>query len=118
MSDRKILLNPLTQAMVDAIKREEFAKLPAVNVLTCGGCGCNQFMMFETGDVACGNCHEKVAGVRIAADNHRAMVTAIEYATRCDDGVEMLRLWMVGEFDAFRSEWPDAPEEMFPGVVS
>jgi hypothetical protein len=43
---------------------------------------------------------------------------AIQFALKDDDGMQFLRLWNEGEFDAIRREWPDAPEEVFIGADS
>jgi hypothetical protein len=45
-----------------------------------------------------------------------AAVAAIEYALRTDEGLEFLRCWMYGNFEAIRNEWPDAPETVFIGA--
>lgn len=48
--------------------------------------------------------------------NQDAAVAAIEYSLRTDEGMEFLRCWMHGDFDAIRKEWPDAPEAVFIGA--
>lgn len=48
--------------------------------------------------------------------NQGAAVSAIEYALRTDEGLEFLRCWMHGNFDAIRKEWPDVPESVFIGA--
>jgi|AntRauTorcE11897_2_1112592.scaffolds.fasta_scaffold63447_1 hypothetical protein len=46
-----------------------------------------------------------------------AAVAAIDFALQPDsDGVEFLRVWFHGDFDAIRKEWPDAPESVFVGA--
>lgn len=46
-----------------------------------------------------------------------AAVAAIEYALQPDsDGMEFLRVWFEGSFDAIRREWPEAPETVFIGA--
>lgn len=45
-----------------------------------------------------------------------AAIEAMKYALQADEGMEFLRCWMHGEFDAIRSEWPDAPESIFVGA--
>lgn len=45
-----------------------------------------------------------------------AAVAAIQFALADDDGMQFLRLWNEGEFDVIRSEWPEAPEEVFIGA--
>nr|QOQ33437.1 hypothetical protein [Pseudomonas syringae pv. actinidiae] len=42
-----------------------------------------------------------------------AAVAAIKFALNDDDGMQFLRLWNEGEFDVIRSEWPEAPDEVF-----
>lgn len=40
----------------------------------------------------------------------------IDYSIQCgigDDGLEFLRCWREGNFEAIRKEWPDAPEIVF-----
>ena len=60
---KKFLLNPLTQAIIDAENAEKLKNAPAIDVMTCGGCGALAFYIFATGQVACASCHEVVAGV-------------------------------------------------------
>lgn len=43
-------------------------------------------------------------------------VAAIEFALTTDEGLAFLGCWNEGEFEAIRSEWPDAPEEVFIGA--
>lgn len=46
-----------------------------------------------------------------------AAVAAIEFALQPDsDGLEFLRAWFHGDFDAIRKEWPEAPEAVFVGA--
>jgi len=45
-----------------------------------------------------------------------AAIEAMKYALKADEGMEFLRCWMYGEFDAIRKEWPDAPETVFIGA--
>ncbi|MBP3998332.1 hypothetical protein [Pseudomonas koreensis] len=45
-----------------------------------------------------------------------AAVAAIQFALDDDDGMQFLRLWNDGDFDVIRSEWPEAPEEVFIGA--
>ena len=59
----RILVSPLTQALMD---REAVARMPSVNVLSCGGCGTDKWRMFEDGTVACSNCNELGAGVVVS----------------------------------------------------
>lgn len=40
----------------------------------------------------------------------------LEYIADDDDGMQFLRLWNQGDFDVIRSEWPEAPEEVFIGA--
>lgn len=47
-----------------------------------------------------------------------AAVAAIEFAMQTDDGMNFLRCWMQGKFDAIRKEWPEAPEAVFVGADS
>lgn len=63
--DFKFILNPLTQALVDADRKEREDKLPVVDGMSCGGCGCVTFNIFATGQVACAFCHELVAGLEV-----------------------------------------------------
>lgn len=41
---------------------------------------------------------------------------AIEFALATDDGLTFLRLWLHGEFDVIRKEWPEAPSAVFEGA--
>lgn len=43
-------------------------------------------------------------------------IAAIEFALETDDGLQFLRLWMYGEFDDIRRNWPDCPKECFIGA--
>lgn len=45
-----------------------------------------------------------------------AAVAAIEFALRTEEGIEFLRAWQFGNFDAIRKEWPDAPDAVFAGA--
>ncbi|MDZ5605328.1 hypothetical protein SJI00_21365 [Pseudomonas sp. RP23018S] len=45
-----------------------------------------------------------------------AAVAAIQFALEDDDGMQFLRLWNQGDFDVIRSEWPEAPEQVFIGA--
>lgn len=43
-------------------------------------------------------------------------IAAIAFALETDDGLEFLRCWNEGDFDAIRREWPEAPAEVFIGA--
>lgn len=45
-----------------------------------------------------------------------AAIAAMKYALQADEGMEFLRCWLYGNFDAIRKEWPDAPEAVFVGA--
>lgn len=45
-----------------------------------------------------------------------AAVAAIEFALTADEGMEYLRCWNEGEFDACRREWPEAPSDCYIGA--
>lgn len=45
-----------------------------------------------------------------------AAAAAIQFALETDDGLDFLRLWNQGDFDAIRKEWSDAPESVFIGA--
>ncbi len=45
-----------------------------------------------------------------------ASTAAIEFALDADEGMEFLRCWNEGDFDACRREWPEAPEECYIGA--
>ena len=45
-----------------------------------------------------------------------AAVSAIQFALETDDGLAFLRCWNEGNFEAIRSEWPEAPESVFVGA--
>jgi hypothetical protein len=53
-----------------------------------------------------------------SAAGQDAAVAAIEFALRDDDGcgMDFLRCWNEGDFDAIRNEWPEAPEAVFIGA--
>ncbi|RMX08129.1 hypothetical protein D8I35_03110 [Corticibacter populi] len=44
-----------------------------------------------------------------------AATEAIKYAVSIDSGIEYLRCWLHGEFEACRNEWPDAPISCYIG---
>lgn len=48
--------------------------------------------------------------------NQNAAVAAIQFALKTGDGLEFLRCWNEGNFDAIRREWSDAPEAVFIGA--
>lgn len=49
--------------------------------------------------------------------NPSPAVAAIDFALQPDsDGLEFLRVWFHGDFDAIRKEWPEAPESVFIGA--
>ncbi|KAA0946189.1 hypothetical protein FQ186_26095 [Pseudomonas sp. ANT_H14] len=48
--------------------------------------------------------------------NSDAAVAAIQFALDNGEGMSFLRLWNQGDFDVIRSEWPEAPEEVFIGA--
>ncbi|HQS59934.1 MAG TPA: hypothetical protein PLU16_15885 [Gallionellaceae bacterium] len=39
-----------------------------------------------------------------------ATVAAIEFALKTSEGLEFLRVWMHGDFNTIRDEWPDCPK--------
>lgn len=43
----------------------------------------------------------------------RCMQAVIQFALDDDCGLEFLRCWNEGDFEAIRNEWPDAPEDVF-----
>jgi hypothetical protein len=47
-----------------------------------------------------------------------AAVEAIKFALVTDCSMDFLRLWMYGEFDKIRDEWPECPAEVFIGADS
>jgi hypothetical protein len=49
---------------------------------------------------------------------NNAAVEAIKFALVTDCSIDFLRLWMYGEFDKIRSEWPECPLEVFIGADS
>lgn len=48
--------------------------------------------------------------------NSDAAVAAIQFALDDDEGMQFLRLWNQGDFDVLRSEWPEAPEDIYIGA--
>jgi hypothetical protein len=40
-------------------------------------------------------------------------IAAIEYALEANEGIEFLRVWLHGQFDVIRDEWPDAPQSVY-----
>lgn len=48
--------------------------------------------------------------------NSDAAVAAIQFALDDDEGMHFLRLWNQGDFDVLRSEWPEAPEDIYIGA--
>lgn len=49
-------------------------------------------------------------------ENQNAAVAAILFALETDKGLQFLRCWNEGNFDAIRREWPEAPENVFIGA--
>ena len=45
-----------------------------------------------------------------------AAVAAIQFALETDEGLEFLRCWNEGNFEAIRREWPEAPDAVFVGA--
>jgi len=43
-------------------------------------------------------------------------VAAIQFALTSDCGMEFLRCWNDGDFNAIRAEWPEAPQSVFDGA--
>ena len=50
------------------------------------------------------------------ASQGSAAVAAVAFALQTDQGMDFLRLWNEGEFDALRREWPEAPESIYIGA--
>lgn len=50
--------------------------------------------------------------------NTECSTAAIEFAlnNHADGGMEFLRCWFNGDFEAIRKEWPEAPEAVFVGA--
>lgn len=49
-------------------------------------------------------------------DSNDAALAAIEFTLTSDGGIEFLRCWNEGNFQAIRDEWPEAPEAVFIGA--
>lgn len=47
-----------------------------------------------------------------------AAIEAIKFAIKTDDGITFLDLWLHGDFDAIRKEWPECPATVFVGADS
>lgn len=45
--------------------------------------------------------------------DQNAAVEAIKFALVTDEGLAFLKLWLHGEFDAIRREWPECPSTVF-----
>ena len=45
-----------------------------------------------------------------------AAIEAIKFALNTGEGLTFLDLWMHGEFDTIRKEWPDVPQSVFEGA--
>lgn len=56
------------------------------------------------------------AELAAAHEDANAAVAAIAFALEADEGMEFLRCWNQGDFDAIRDEWPEAPEAVFIGA--
>lgn len=48
--------------------------------------------------------------------DNSASVAAIQFALTAEQGMDWLRLWNEGDFDACRKEWPEAPVECYDGA--
>lgn len=83
-------------------------------LIECPHCYCVQEVGGELGKIWCIYCATpfKVG----ARDNNYASVAAIQYALETDEGLEFLRLWNEGDFDAIRDEWEDVPDDVFIGA--
>lgn len=46
-----------------------------------------------------------------------AMTAVIEYAITDSDCDQFLKLWLHGDFDVLRREWPDAPAAIYEGQL-
>jgi antitoxin component of MazEF toxin-antitoxin module len=51
-----------------------------------------------------------------AAAQGDAVLAAMKFAIRADEGMAFLQCWLHGDFDAIRKEWPEAPEAVFIGA--
>lgn len=45
-----------------------------------------------------------------------AFAAAINFALKCDEGLNFLECWLHGDFPEIRRDWPDAPETVFIGA--
>lgn len=50
------------------------------------------------------------------ARKQSASIAAIRFALEADEGLEFLRCWFHGDFDAIRKEWPETPKDVFIGA--
>lgn len=59
----------------------------------------------------------------LRAENERlckglaATVAALEFAMNTDCHSAFIRLWLHGQFDELRKEWPEAPEAIYDGQM-
>ena len=60
--------------------------------------------------------YNRLGGSVEESSDYSASVAAIQFALEADEGMEFLRCWNQGDFDAIRNEWPEAPEEVFIGA--
>ena len=62
---------------------------------------------------------EKTAAIA-SSEKHRPCSTyeseLFRTSLETDDGLAFLRCWNEGNFEAIRSEWPEAPESVFVGA--
>lgn len=58
----------------------------------------------------------KPVQAHLSALDNNAAVAAIQFALDDNEGMQFLRHWNGGDFDVIRSEWPEAPEEVFIGA--
>lgn len=66
----------------------------------------------QNGNTALAGCQfTRKMGLIMTTQN--AAIAAIHFALVTDDGIEFLRCWNEGNFDAIRREWPDAPGDVF-----
>ncbi|GIC77146.1 hypothetical protein [Moritella sp. F3] len=56
------------------------------------------------------------AAVYALSNNNDASTAAIQFALETDCGLDFLRCWNEGNFDACREEWPEAPMGVFEGA--
>ena len=79
----------------------------------------NETEAAEREHMGCVHCGTGIYSMSKAApvpQDSGAAAAAIQFALTADEGIEYLRCWNEGDFDACRREWPEAPSDCYIGA--